>query len=393
VADRIIGQATNLTTVSAGGGGNVRVTYAPWELDWEWFDTIAIGHWLANVTTATSDDIVAKGGSEHLGYWFEISTAFPSANWNSGNRIAPQRQAAILQYATFAAALAAMANDDYFLVWYRNAANVRYWDQYCNFDNHGGSIWGMLSRKQIFFATASPTAQSSVYYRFNLLGMAVTAVCKNLTFASAVAGVAFSPTAGQEGQGVSVERCRGLNSYCASFTVAAAAKAGCRVVNCEAILDNGNNGFNQNAQVPIYFCTAFMCTAGYNIAAPAQNLLAVECGSDAGFNGATNSIGTSLVNQFQPHATNLLAQDPRTQIRLLYDLARPGNKAFIPDVRIHWDSVCRGRGVAIAGITRDADGVLRPDPPSVGAYEPVPVGYSPAGDLVMPTLLLPAMSA
>ena len=100
MADLILGQPSNLTVASAGTGGNVRMTYAPWELDWEWFTTIVVGDWLANTTTGVSAQIIAKGGAENLGYWFEVGVAFPSANWNTGDRITPQRQAAINQYAT-----------------------------------------------------------------------------------------------------------------------------------------------------------------------------------------------------------------------------------------------------------------------------------------------------
>ena len=32
-----------------------------------------------------------------------------------------------------------------------------------------------------------------------------------------------------------------------------------------------------------------------------------------------------------------------------------------------------GRGTADSNVTTDADGVTRPDPPTIGAYEPVPV--------------------
>ena len=385
MADRIIGQATNLTTVSAGGGGNVRVTYDPWELDWEFFDAIAIGHWLANVTTATSDDIVAKGGSEHLGYWFEISTAFPDANWNTGNRIAPQRQAAILQYATFAAAVAAMAEGDIFLVWYNGLTNSRFWVERVNFTNISGSILGMLSRNQL---TMNP-GNSFVVYSGNLLAQVVQSVVSNLLLlpkgTSVQHSVIYGPTAGQAGAGLWAKRLyiiggagRGVQfsnynagtmkiTNCGAFGIntvgfALSGVADVDVFNCVAV-GNAGGGFSlQNATLGRNL-VAFGNVPDFTLAAGCRNCASGDATLPAG-------------------PTNLLSQNPRTQLRFFYDLASPGQKKFPLDFRIDQDSVLSAAGVAVALVPRDADGRLRPDPPSIGAYEPYAVAYAPAAELI-----------
>jgi len=82
------------------------------------------------------------------------------------------------------------------------------------------------------------------------------------------------------------------------------------------------------------------------------------------------------------HATNLLNQDMRTNLRFFFDLARPGDKAFAWDSRIHQDSVLTGAGLAIPAVVYDADGQLRPDPPAIGAYEPYSTCYAPAAEIV-----------
>ena len=389
MADRICGYPTNFTTVSAGTGGNVRVTYAPWELDWEFFDAIAIGHWLANTTTATSDDIVAKGGSEHLGYWFEISTAFPDANWNTGDRIAPQRQAAINQHATFALAVAAMAVNDVFLIWYRNLRNARTWAAVITFSNIAGSAWGMPSRQQLHLLGANVAGEVS--FAGNLLAQNVQAIVANLTFQASAgsnhAWVAYSPAAAQEGQGVWVRRCVGIGSGSAGFYILRALAGTIKITNCVGYGAFGNSFSVNIAAVGLEIYDSISIYGGINMLFGAnvagRNLVAEE-GTGVDFSGGAlcqncaSTDGTLVV-----HATNLRNQDARTQLRFFHDMASPGQNKFpTPDGRIFFDSVLKGSGVALALVPRDADGRLRPDPPSIGAYEPYAVAYAPAAELI-----------
>lgn len=377
MTDRIVGQPTNLTTVSDSGIGGVRVTLAPWELDWEFFDGIAVdsSHFLANITTAVSGAIINKGGSENLGYWFDIDVVFPSANWNTGNRITPQRQAAINQYNTFAAAVAAMAMHDTFLVWYQNTANRRIWNEVPGFAGIAGNLWGMLSRGQIF------NGRGAVGYRIsgNLLAQNQQVVWTNLSAGpNSSACFSYQAAAGQAGAGLKCKRCfatpLSLGFYALNHN------AGTVIwENCLAL--KGPSGF---AAGIARSCTAVLCVQGFaQVEADLRNLLAIECstcfigGALAGAQNCADTDGTLPV-----HATNLRNQDPRTQVRPLYDLASPGNKKFEWGMAPHYDSVLRGAGVAIAGVTRDYFGVARPNPPAIGAVEPWADGYAPGAELI-----------
>jgi hypothetical protein len=389
MADMICGQPTNLTTVSNGTGGNIRVTLAPWELDWEWFDLIAVGHWLANTTTAVSDDIVAKGGTEATGYWFEISTAFPDANWNSGDRICPQRQAAINQFATFALAFAAMANNDFLLVWYCTATNRRSWSGGLDFNAKGGSIWGMLSRKQLIISCAI----TGIRYAGNLAGMNIQSRVVNLSFCSYGLnsfGVYNQPTLGFNGAGVRVSRCLIFSATNGLWNSSNATANVVQFDNCILLLC-AVGIFLGSKDLKVYSHTVSFCAQGYNGAtagAPSagknNNNVALECSvcfTGAGMvNSARNCADTD--GTLPVDATNLRNQDARTQLQTFFDLASPGAKKFPPDFRIHHDSVLAGAGLAIAGLPRDADGQLRPDPPSIGAYEPCSTAYAPGAQIV-----------
>ena len=386
MADLILGQPSNLTTVSAGGGGNVRVTYAPWELDWGWFDAIAIGHWLANTTTATSDDIVAKGGSEHLGYWFEISTAFPDANWNTGNRITPQRQAAINQYATFALAVAAMAVHDTFLVWYRTTANFRAWNETIFFTGAAvGSVWGMLSRCQI-------VNKSMINYTGNLLAQNIQVRVVNLrrtgsaTSAGLGSHVLYNPGVAQAGAGIWVDRmvCTGGGGGSAVNIRATATANTCLITNSLAFGTDLGFAVTTNAQT-ILNCTAIGCfNSGFNlnVNVAGGNLVAAECGTADFVTAGLCQNCADTDGSLPVHATNLRNQDMRTQLRFFFDLASPGLKKFPRDYRIQEDSVLVGAGLLQALVPRDCDGRLRPNPPSIGAWEPYSACYSPGAELI-----------
>jgi len=383
MADLILGQPSNLTTVSAGTGGNIRVTYEPWELDWEWFDTIAIGNWLANTTTAVSVAITAKGGAEHLGYWFEINLAFPSANWNTGDRITPQRQAAINQFATFAAAIAAMAFNDVFLIWYQSLANLRCWSESQQFANIAGSEWGMLSRRQIYINGAGTT---SISFTGNLLGQNQQSVIRNLGISAQanVGCITYSPIAGQAGAGLRLSRCaiKGSASTGVSFGTNANNNT-CQMDNCAYM--GGIRGVVMPANKGVIYDSVCYNTGntGFEMGSSAsRNCVAFEVATSC-YTGALNCLNCADTDGTLPvNPTNLRNQDVRTQFRFFWDTASPGDLRRPEDVRIHLDSVLAGVGVAVPAVVTDADGQLRPDPPSIGAYEPYPVAYAPGAEII-----------
>ena len=387
MADRILGFPTNFTTVSAGGGGNIRVTYAPWELDWEFFDLIATDstHYLANTTTVVSDCIVAKGGAEHLGYWFEIDQAFPDANWSSGDRITPQRQVAILNHLTFAAAIAAMAANDVFLIWYQSVLNKRVWTQESlPFANTGGGAWGMLSRKQTMIM-GNP-GNDAIVYSGNQSAVNIQAPIRNLEIRTGGQNaIDYNPNAQQLGAGLNIQRVR-AGGVTMGVVVFAATAGTILVRNCEFLGCLIGINFTTTLGHTIDFTSAWRCSSGFNInSAAGRNLLSFECGTDgtnlANCLNCASSVSAAGATNF-PAAGNLKGINPRTQMLTFYDLARPGNKAFAKDVRLHHDSILAGAGVAVAGATRDAEGRLRPNPPAIGPYEPRSTAYAPGAEIV-----------
>jgi hypothetical protein len=389
MTDRILGYPSNLTTISNNGAGFVRVTFAPWELDWEWFDLIAVdgSNYLANTTTGVAVAITAKGGAENLGYWFDINQAFPSANWVTGNRITPQRQVGINQYATIAAAVAALVNNDTLLVWYQSTANRRNWAGVsASFSGKGGSVWGMLSRRQIDINFNG----ICVGYAGNLLGQNIQARVTNLWFinSNSGGGVSYAPGVGGAGAGVRVSRCLMQNAYFGvSTNVNAAADSvwvdNCIMISCYQATNSGAN------QIPhrTSFCTAFRLGMFGGSPVVANNCLSVE-GVFSGVNW-TNCVEDGLTLPVVP--TNLSNQDVRSQIKLFFDGASPGRKKFPLGLRVLGDSVCVGRGLAVVGLERDADGRLRANPPTVGAFEAYPTAYVPGAEIIRPANPLSAV--
>lgn len=380
MSDLLLGQPTNLTVVSSGTGGAVRVTYAPWELDWGIFALINVGHWLANTTTASVGVITAKGGAENLGYWFEIAVAFPNVNWNTGNRISPQRQAATAQFATFAAGVGAMAADDFLFAWYANAINRRSWRESVSFAGKPGSVWGMLSRNQI--GIGLPSAHG-ITYSGDLSAMAQQQIVANLWIATATnfSGVIFSSGVGQGGFGIRCTRLKIYGGY-NGINIGGNPSGICNIDHCQLAMCAANSIISTTSPL-VRFCSAMFGNTAFSlgVGGVGQNLVASECSQSnfpsGAFDHCASTDGTPAAG-----VGNLLNQDARTQLKFFFDNARPGDKAFPFDLRIHQDSVLRGAGAAIPGLSRDLDNQLHPEPPSIGAYEPYHTCYAPAAELV-----------
>jgi hypothetical protein len=380
MTDRIVGYPTNLTTVSNNGAGFVRVTLAPWELDWEWFDLMAVdgSNYLANTTTGVAVAITAKGGAENTGYWFDINQAFPSANWVTGNRITPQRQVGINQYATIAAAMAALANNDTMMMWYSNTINQRIWSGNFSFFNKGGSIWGMLSRKQIhLFHTAHAVAL--IQYSGNLVGQNVQAFVVNASLATTgnTYDLYYAPTVGQAGAGVRISRCLFIGGRIGIVSTNAAANT--FQVDNSIFLGCFSVGAVTYPHYS-YFNTTIRCYTGMSYNVLGRNCVDIESGQgflNLGWQYCADTDGSLPV-----HATNLRNQNMRTQLLTFYDLASPGQKKFPDDPRIQRGSVLVGAGVQLAAVPVDADGRTRPNPPAQGAYEPYEACYAPGSEII-----------
>lgn len=384
MADLIVGEPTNLTVVMDNGAGFVRVLLDPWELDWEFFGLLATDgtHFLANTTTAASAAITAKGGQEHLGYWFDINVAFPSVAWNTADRITPQRQAAISQFANFPAGVGGLVNDDVLLGWYPSTSEDEvHYTTTLDFNNKGGGIWGMLSSSRVTIATGSVICQ----YRGNLAGMTVQAPFKNI---SAIGnafnnGITFNPNAAQEGPGLDIDRYLGYN---VPLRIQRATAGTINIRNSRFFCIHGflwaiyidAAGTQQN----IYNNTALFCINGFQVNNSAGRNLVVA-GGVQGFSNAANCQNCADEDGTLPvHATNLRNQDMRTQLRFFFDYASPGRKKFPVDCRIERDSVLSGAGVAVAGNTYDPDRTTHPNPPAIGAYEPANVVYAPGAEII-----------
>ena len=388
MADLILGEPTNFTVMSDNGAGAQRITFGPWELDWEFFNAInPIAHFIANVTAAQAFPVIAKGGAENLGYWFDVDT--PAGTWASGARCTPQRQAAITQFATFFLATLAMANDDVFLVWYADANNRRTWSERILWVDEGASAWGMLSRQQIRLIPSADDMEC-VLAGGNLNPVVNALEVINLSLASAGENaVRYAAVGAQQwGPGLIVRRCHirgGVNGVyidrCDPGT--------CVIGNC--VFTGCLTGVNIQAgagEVRVHFNAAIDCDVGFDMT-PAdtepRNLIASECRvgfQNVGSLNCLNCVATDASLPFSP--TNLIMQDARLNLQFFYDHARPGNKAFAYDFRTHHDSVVRGLGVAVgyAPLAWDMDGVLRPAPPSIGPWEPQSTDYAPGARMV-----------
>jgi len=368
-------------------GGFVRVVFPAWGLDIGWYDLIAVGHWIGNVTAGGTSAITAKGGTEYQGFWFDTAEVWGVSVWANGDRCSPIRQAALFQHANFALAIAAMANNDFLLAWYINVANRRDWDTFVGFANVAGSVWGMLSRRQIGLHNQFNT----IHYSGNLLGQNVQAIAANLRLTGQSTPFYYNPAVGQAGAGVRLTRSFLMDVSGYTFLVGANATAGtCQVDNC-FFWNCANRAIASTPGILVYFCTVMQCVTGINIVAATvvRNCLAVDC-TTAGFAGAglaaiRNCASTDATPPVDP--TNL-GNQTYAQIALFYDLAGPGNLVFPPHGCIHNDSVCRGAGTPIAGLDRDIDYRLRdPVNPSIGCCEGHPVAFAPAADLIRGHLL------
>jgi hypothetical protein len=234
----------------------------------------------------------------------------------------------------------------------------------------------MLSRCQISIR--------ETIYSGNLAGQNAQAKIRNLSFHAPFAVALRSlPNAGQSGAGLDISRIQ--LDVCSDGLTLGANVALNTVLITNSVFFGCYLGASMLTVQGVYNCIARACGfAGITLAlSPGRNLIAAECGAGGDFAGGANLLNCVSTDTSTPLvATNLRLQDTRTQIKLFLDHVRPGDKAFNIDHRIHHDSVCNGRGVAVAGVTYDGDHQLRPNPPSIGPYEPYSTCYAPAAEII-----------
>lgn len=385
--DWVIGQAPQ-PVLTDDGAGNTRITYAPWELDWEWFNTITVGvHFMANITAAATSLVTAKGGTERTGYFFDIGLAI--GTWAAGDRIAPVRDAGLSQNNTMAAGFAAMANLDTALVWYADTADRRFWyDRVTNASNTKAiDVWGMLSKKQISFHPGNNTywwrAEGALVGTFTR-----QMIVRNLDFAP---GRVANPVTiryrdtGVGGQGILMDRCRQHSGYIMFHVVSGTVNV-CELRNSQGINLDTAVIFTSVAAIA-NFSTGIGGNFIFQASAQAstfRNCLGLWSNGDVFRNvgGATLTTCGSSDATGSPGLQGLTAANVDLWLDEDY-----GN--FGLDSRIRDTATIVGAGTAVVGITVDTDGNTRATPPTVGASEgvlkpylnyipPVPAGFAAA---------------
>lgn len=392
MADWIVGYAPQ-PALSDDGTGNTRVTFGPWELDWEWFNLMAVGvDFVANTNTLTTALITAKGGAERTGYWFDLQLAF--GTWAAGDRCSPQRGAVVNWRTTPALAYAAMANLDSALVWYSTTTG---WSTHGVFNAAAGvkgiDVFGMLSRYRVTF--------NGGLYILNLSGN-LAAINRQLVFrnisaigsANYIRIVGWTDTAAlPTGLGVMVDRCAALglaeliitgngvlrccevrNSFCIGNASVAA-------VNC-----NGNCGFIARF-VTVLHGPGFTANGTASLMENCVAMWPSTAAAGVCYNGMA---AATINNCLASDATgNPVLLDNRTDADAAWWFDNDyGNNCMDPFIMS--TSFFRGQGVAIPGLTWDILGEPRANPPSLGCHEglevkavqnylaPIPAGFAAA---------------
>jgi len=367
----VVGQAP-APTLSDRGDGNTRVTFDGWELDWEFYGEIAVDgtHFMYNVTAGATAAIIAKGGAERTGYYFDLNLAF--GTWAAGNLMAPVRGNWMNQNNTLAGAFAAAANLDSLLIWYVDAANNLFWGEIVSANTTKGvDVLGMTSERR----TSLSELNHMYYLNGNLAGITRQIIFRNLALfcgkANAGHGIWWNDTSGA-GLGIRVTRCVIHSAYIA-FRPQAGLNNCCQIDNC-IIVSSSRAGIFANMPALCYFTTVIGsnssvgANAGFEfnfLASTCVNCVAawnptgdfIELGGMAAFtnNGSSDATGTAGLQNLT-RATFAFWQDNDY-----------GNFGY--DFRVVRTSTLLGAGVAVAGLTYDIDGNTRADPPTPGAHE------------------------
>lgn len=358
-------------TLADRGDGRTRVTYAPWELDSWFFDqiTTAGACYLQNCTLAQVSQIVGKGGTERTGYWFDCQVAF--GVWAAGNRIAPQRSAAVNWQTTMAAALAAAATLDSCLIWYSATTLNRQWTTFINAGTVKGiDIFFMLARRKLVVVMANNTN----FYSFSgvLNPIVRQIIIRNATMYARTGGgttqfVNWNDTGGA-GAGVILESCAlvggvGINILAGAarvcvlrnvamhYTAALAPAAGMTAISYNNTLMGGGHGnlLNLASWVSNVMVMSPLAAACYQNMAGA--VFQTSGSSDA--TGTPAGLQNLVVAQLAPWCLNGYGNF------IQKDLARVLNT-----------SILVGAGTPIASVPADMDNNPRSlTAPTVGAHE------------------------
>ena len=382
MADIIVGYAPQ-PTLSDDGTGNTRVTFGPWELDWEWFNLMAVGvDFVANTNTLTTAMITAKGGTERTGYYFDLQLAF--GTWAAGNRCSPQRGAVVSWRTTWALGWAAAVVLDSILFWAQTATGRdSCWALNTGATVKGVDIFGMFARQQTVLMVPT-NVNGFVTLSGNLNAINRQLIYRNVTLVQDRGNGAFAywNDTGGAGRGIFIDRvrsygvqllsliaggvrvCEARNSFTLGTSAASVALA------CGAIFRfltgyGGASGINCNGSPSILEnCLMFSATNCYaGVAAAVMN----TCGSF----DATGTVGLR----------NLVDGDMRWWWDNDY-----GNVGRIPFLMS--TSPMRGIGTFVPGLTWDILGETRANPPTLGCHEglevkavqnyqaPIPAGFA-----------------
>lgn len=367
MAERIVGYGLPVV-VSDNGAGFVRVTFAADDLDKIYVEgdgaTIPAiptdGSWyLANVTRTVSAAITAKGGTESGGYYFDLGgVAFPSANWVTGDGVAPVLGAAINVYLTITLANVAAANGDRILPTYMNAAFTITATGGLDVTGKAWSFWPLLAKQRFLMYRNT----SNITFSGDLSGQATVVTAQNFRVNNYVL---YNPGAGLSGAGFRWSRIVG---YGPAVYLGANARG---TFSADNIFVMGANVgvIIQNGADPMHisFSVALQCTLpfsmGNNAASTIKNTIVRNCGA---FSSGTVTITYCAYDDALAGATNLQNQTP-AQLAMWND---NDNHSYVKSGRILTTSTCYQAGTPIAGVPIDIDGTPRNAvTPSIGCHE------------------------
>jgi hypothetical protein len=274
-----------------------------------------------------------------------------------------------------------MVANDALLVWYSDLFNNRLWNATPgNLVDTAVSLIGMPSRMQITLMTNVIV----VGYTGNLLTQTLPVVVRNFRGKSrgsgGTNGVNYTPIMGQAGAGIRISRVF-MQAGTAVTILQTNVVDEFLIYNC--ISWYSHTGFAISGNSFCYNCLSVRGTGvGFVIsggAKPVKNCVGAENAVDFGAGAHTFCADTD--GSLPVAAGNLRNQDARTQLRFFYDHARPGDNAFPQEFRNDGGSVLAGAGTLLAAVPRDADGRLRPVPPSIGPWEPYAPAFAPAAQM------------
>lgn len=148
---------------------------------------------------------------------------------------------------------------------------------------------------------------------------------------------------------------------------------------------SGNDTFNFRDNILTSLAVANSAGVGMLNLSTAAALAATT--SDYNVFYLVNATGNNITSQNGTDYTTLAAWQAAT---VHDDNSKSGSPDFTNiatgNLHISNTSIAAGAGVAIGGVTTDLDGLTRPNPPAIGAYEPLPEGLLSPNDIDLMTI-------